>query len=45
MVRDKVEEKEWKHLDVNEHWHKMKKVMMEAAEPTHMWNVKRPLQT
>jgi len=20
MVRDKVEEEEWKHLDVNEHW-------------------------
>ena len=27
MVRDKVEEEEWKHLDVNEHWHKMKKIM------------------
>jgi len=25
MVRDKVEEEEWEHLDVNEHWHKMKK--------------------
>jgi len=25
MVRDKVEEEEWKHLDVNEHWHKVKK--------------------
>jgi len=22
MVRDKAEEEEWKHLDVNEHWHK-----------------------
>jgi len=43
MVRDKVEEEEWKHLDVNEHWHKMKKIMMETAQ--HMWNVKRPLQT
>jgi len=25
MVRDKVEEEEWEHLDVNEHWHKMKR--------------------
>jgi len=25
MVRDKVEEEEWKRLDVNEHWNKMKK--------------------
>ena len=31
MVRDKVEEEEWKHLDVNEHWHKMKKIMMETS--------------
>jgi len=31
MVRDKVEEEEWEHLDVNEHWHKMKKIMMETA--------------
>jgi len=43
MVRDKVEEEQWQHLDVNEHWHKMKKIMMETAQ--HMWNVKRPLQT
>ena len=32
MVRDMVEEEEWKHLDVNEHWHKMKKIMMETAQ-------------
>jgi len=32
MVRDKVEEEEWKHLDVSEHWHKMKKIMMETAQ-------------
>jgi len=32
MVGDKVEEEEWKHLDVNEHWHKMKKTMMETAQ-------------
>jgi len=31
MVRDKLEEEERKHLDVNEHCLKMKKVMMEAA--------------
>jgi len=31
MVRDKVEEDERKHLDVNEHWHKMKKIMVETA--------------
>ena len=27
-----IEEEEWKHLDVNEHWHKMKKIMMETAQ-------------
>jgi len=27
MVRDKVEEEEWKHLDLNKHWHEMKKIM------------------
>jgi len=32
MVRDKVEEEEWKQLDVNEHWHKMKNIMMKAAQ-------------
>jgi len=32
MVRDKAEEEEWKHLDVNEHWHKVKKIMMETAQ-------------
>ena len=32
MVRDKVEEEEWKHLDVNQHWHKMKKIMRETAQ-------------
>jgi len=32
MVRDKVEQEEWKHLDVNEHWRKMKKIMMETAQ-------------
>jgi len=25
IVRDKVDEEEWKHLDVNEHWHNMKR--------------------
>jgi len=32
MVRDKVEEEKWKHLDVSEHWHKIKKIMMETAQ-------------
>jgi len=32
MVRDKVEEEEWKHLDVNEYWYKMKKIVMESAQ-------------
>jgi len=33
MVRDKVEEEEWKHHRcVNEHWHKMKKIMMEKKQ-------------
>ena len=32
MVRDKVEQKECEHLDVNEHWHKTKKIMMETAQ-------------
>jgi len=32
MVRDNVEEEEWKHLDVNEHWHKMKKIMAVSAQ-------------
>ena len=32
MVRDKVEEEEWKHLDVNEYWYKMKTIMMESAQ-------------
>jgi len=32
MVRDKVDEEECKHLDVNEHWHKMKKIMIETAQ-------------
>ena len=40
MVRDKVEEEEWKHLDVNEHWHKMKKIMLEIAQ--HICNITYP---
>jgi len=34
MVRDKVEEAEWKYLDVNEHWQQMKNLMMETAQVT-----------
>jgi len=32
MVRDKVEEADWKCLDVNEHWQQMKSIMMETAQ-------------
>jgi len=44
IVRDKVEEEEWKYLDVNEHWHKMKKDN-DGNSTAHMWSVKRSLQT
>jgi len=32
MVKDKVEEAEWKCLDVNEHWQQMKNIMMDTAQ-------------
>jgi len=32
MVRDKVEEADWKYSDVNEHWQQMKNLMMETAK-------------
>ena len=32
MVRDKVEEAEWKYSGVNYHWQQMKKLMMETAK-------------
>ena len=32
MVRDKVEEAEWKYSDVNEHWQQMKNLMMATAK-------------
>jgi len=32
MVRDKVEEAEWKGLDVNEHWQQMKSIVMKTAQ-------------
>jgi len=35
MVGDKVEEAEWKGLDVNEHWQQMKCIMMETAQDIH----------
>jgi len=34
MVRDKVEEAEWKYFDVNEHWLQMKNIMMDTAQVT-----------
>jgi len=42
MVKDKVEEAEWKHLDVNEHWQQLK---YDAGSSTgHMWIIKRSMQ-
>jgi len=35
MVGDKVEQAEWKGLDVNEHWQQMKCIMMETAQDIH----------
>ena len=32
MVRDKVEEAEWKYSDVNEHWQQMKNLMTGTAK-------------
>ena len=32
MVREKVEEAEWKYSDVHEHWQQMKNLMMETAK-------------
>jgi len=34
MVKDKVEEAEWKYLDVNKHWQQMKNIMMDTAQIT-----------
>jgi len=34
MVRDKVEEATWKCMGVNEHWQRMKCIMMESAQDT-----------
>jgi len=31
MVRDMVEEAEWKYLDLNEQWQQMKNMMTETA--------------
>jgi len=42
IVKDKVEEAEWKYSDVNEHWQHMKNVMMDTAQVTCI--VKRPMQ-
>ena len=35
MVKDKVVQAEWKCTDVNEHWQRMKNIMMDAAEVTY----------
>ena len=34
VVKDKVDEPEWKYLDVNEHWQQMQNMMMETAQVT-----------
>jgi len=34
MVKDKVEEAEWKYFDVNEHWQQTKNIMMDTAQVT-----------
>jgi len=34
MVKDKVEEAEWKYTDVNEHCQQMKNIMMDTAQVT-----------
>jgi len=36
MVRDKVEEAEWKYLDVNEHWQRIKKYNAEKQHSSHV---------
>jgi len=44
MVRDKVEEAEWKCLAVNKHWQQMKKYI-DRNSKHHIWIVKRSMQT
>jgi len=44
MVRDKVEESEWKCLDVNEHWQEMKTTITETVQDI-MWYVEWSTQT
>jgi len=34
MVKEKVEEAEWKYSDANEHWQQMKNIMMDPAKVT-----------
>jgi len=43
MVKDKVDEAEWKYFDVNEHWQQMKNLMMDTTQVTRGF-VKRPMQ-
>jgi len=45
LVRDKIEEAEWKYLHVNEHWQQMKNNYNDGNSIGHMWNVKRFMQT
>jgi len=32
MVKDKLQEGEWKYSDVNGHWQQMKNIMMDTAQ-------------
>jgi len=43
IVRDRLEQKDWQHLGVDEQWPQMKDVMMETAE--NMWKIKRTMLT
>ena len=44
IVGDKVEEAKWKGLCVNDHWQRMKGIMMESAQDIK-WNDKRTTKT
>jgi len=39
MVKDKVEDAEWKYSDVNEHWQQMKNMMETARSHVDCENV------
>jgi len=45
MVRDKVEESEWKCLDVNEHWQEMKTTITDTVQDIMSNGPRRHKQT